>query len=74
MGAQIKFHALAKRKVAALLVDVGEGRFENLTDWLPPSAIELNKSQLFNRTKVPRCREIAKLRLKPCPLQTLPLS
>jgi hypothetical protein len=46
--------ALAKRKVATLLVDVGESRFENVTDWLPRAAVELNKSQLFDRPKVPR--------------------
>jgi hypothetical protein len=37
-----------------LPVDVGESRFENITDWLPRAAVELNQSQVFDRPKVPR--------------------
>jgi hypothetical protein len=35
-------------------VDVGESRFEDITDWLPRAAVELNQSQVFDRPKVPR--------------------
>jgi hypothetical protein len=40
--------------VATLFVYVGESRFENVTDLLPRAAVELNKSQLFDRAKVRR--------------------
>ena len=46
--------ALAKRTVATLLADVGESRFENVTDWLPPASVELKKSQMFDRPKARR--------------------
>jgi hypothetical protein len=41
-------------KVAQLPVNVGESRFEDITDWLPRAAVELNQSQVFDRPKVPR--------------------
>src|ERR1700720_5024022 len=37
-----------------LPVDVGESRFEDITDWLPRAAVELNQSQVFDRPKIPR--------------------
>jgi len=37
-----------------LPVDVGESRFEDITDWLPRAAVELNQSQVFDRPKVRR--------------------
>ena len=46
--------ALAKRRVATLLADVGESRFENVTDWLPRASVELKKSQIFDRPKARR--------------------
>jgi hypothetical protein len=39
---------------AALFIDVGKCRFENVTDRLPPVAVELNQPQMFDRPKVPR--------------------
>src|SRR6516164_3758480 len=46
--------ALAKRRVATLLADVGESRFENVTDWLPRASVKLKKSQVFDRPKARR--------------------
>jgi hypothetical protein len=45
---------LAMRRIATLLADVGESRFENVTDWLPPASVELKKSQMFDRPKARR--------------------
>src|SRR6516225_6109741 len=53
MGPDQNF-ALAKRRVATLLADVGESRFENVTDWLPRASVELKKSQIFDRPKARR--------------------
>ena len=45
---------LAKRRVATLLADVRERRFENVTDWLPRASVKLKKSQVFDRPKARR--------------------
>jgi hypothetical protein len=37
-----------------LFIDARESRFEDITDWLPRAALELNESQLFDRPKIPR--------------------
>jgi hypothetical protein len=48
------YPGLAKPKVAELLFNVGESCFEHVTDRFPRAAVELNKSQLLDRSKVPR--------------------
>ena len=53
----VRFRILHSNQLSArthLPVDVGESRFEDITDWLPRAAVELNQSQLFDRPKVRR--------------------
>ena len=37
-----------------LIIDVGESRFDDITDGLPRPAVELNQSHLSDRSKVER--------------------
>ena len=52
-GPRPKFRT-REAKSATLLADVGESRFEKVTDWLPRASVELKKSQIFDRPKARR--------------------